>query len=44
VERIIEKEKPNFCELFEPTLEPLSDDKSASDDALRQAAEDLFKS
>ncbi len=43
VERVLEKEKANFCELFEPTMEPLTDKASASDDALRQAAEDLFK-
>ncbi|MES9942966.1 MAG: hypothetical protein ABW105_03410 [Candidatus Thiodiazotropha sp. 6PLUC1] len=43
VERVLEKEKPNFCELFEPTPTPLSDDTDRSDDTLRQAAEDLFK-
>jgi hypothetical protein len=42
-DRVMEKEKANFCELFEPTLSPLSDNQNTSDDALRQAAEDLFK-
>ena len=43
VERVMDKEKPNFCELFEATLEPRSDEKDTSDEAMRQAAEDLFK-
>lgn len=43
VERVIEKERANFCELFEPTLEPLSDKAATTGDDLRQAAEDLFK-
>ncbi|MES9831554.1 MAG: hypothetical protein ABW157_09910 [Candidatus Thiodiazotropha sp. LLP2] len=43
VERVLEKEKSNFCELFEPTFNPLTDDTIKPDDALRQAAEDLFK-
>jgi hypothetical protein len=43
VERVLEKEKPNFCELFEPTMTPRQSTATSSDDALRQAAEDLFK-
>ncbi|MET0065617.1 MAG: hypothetical protein ABW076_04655 [Candidatus Thiodiazotropha sp.] len=43
VERVLDKEKPNFCELFEPTLTPIQGAAPACDDALRQAAEDLFK-
>jgi hypothetical protein len=43
VERVLEKEKPNFCELFEPTSTPLSENTKSSEESLRQAAEDLFK-
>ncbi|MEJ2609288.1 MAG: hypothetical protein P8179_04170 [Candidatus Thiodiazotropha sp.] len=43
VERVMEKDKPNFCELFEATLEPKVKGKSTSDETIRQAAEDLFK-
>jgi hypothetical protein len=43
VERVLEKEKANFCELFEPSMTPLSDGAPSSEDVLRQAAEDLFK-
>ncbi|MCG7901681.1 MAG: hypothetical protein JAY99_09890 [Candidatus Thiodiazotropha lotti] len=43
VERVLDKEKANFCELFEPTLVPLSEKANRSEDSLRQAAEDLFK-
>ncbi|MET0091682.1 MAG: hypothetical protein ABW068_16990, partial [Candidatus Thiodiazotropha sp.] len=37
------KEKSNFCELFEATMTPLQGSATGSDDALRKAAEDLFK-
>jgi hypothetical protein len=40
---VLEKEKANFCELFEPSMTPLSDGAPSSEDVLRQAAEDLFK-
>lgn len=43
VERVLEKEKPNFCELFEPTATPLAENRNSSAESLRQAAEDLFK-
>jgi hypothetical protein len=43
VERVLDKEKPNFCELFEATLTPLQSGVATSDDAIRKAAEDLFK-
>lgn len=43
-ERILDKTRSNFCDYFEPTSEPLGDDTAQSDEALRQAAEDLFKS
>ncbi|MCG7865532.1 MAG: hypothetical protein B6D70_12495 [gamma proteobacterium symbiont of Stewartia floridana] len=43
VERVLDKEKANFCELFEPTMEPLTEKSTQSEDSLRQAAEDLFK-
>ena len=42
-EPVPDKEKPNFCELFEATQEPRSSEQGASAAAMRQAAEDLFK-
>ena len=44
VERVIDKARSNFCELFEPTLTPKPGAAVVSDtDAARRAAEDLFK-
>jgi hypothetical protein len=40
----MDKEKPNFCSYFEPTMEIADGTNLTSQDALRQAAEDLFKS
>ena len=42
-ERVMEKTKANFCGYFEPTDTPQGDDAQSADDAIRQAAEDLFK-
>jgi hypothetical protein len=42
-EPIIEKERANFCELFEPTHSPASSRAGPSADDLVRAAEDLFK-
>jgi hypothetical protein len=42
-ERVMEKTKANFCDYFEPTGEPASDDAPSPEEALRKAAEDLFK-
>jgi hypothetical protein len=45
VERVVDKARSNFCELFEPTLTPRAVGTAAPDlDAVRRAAEDLFKS
>ncbi|MBT3046599.1 MAG: hypothetical protein G8D61_09400 [gamma proteobacterium symbiont of Ctena orbiculata] len=43
-DRVMEKEQANFCGYFEPTADPLGSDSGQSQDDLRQAAEDLFKS
>lgn len=43
VERVIEKERSNFCELFDPSDRPPGEKSAPSEDALRKAAEDLFK-
>ncbi|MEL0586675.1 MAG: hypothetical protein AAES65_17560 [Candidatus Thiodiazotropha sp. (ex. Lucinoma kazani)] len=42
-EPIMDKEKPNFCGYFEPTMDVSADKGNHSDDTIRQAAEDLFK-
>ncbi|MCU7935482.1 MAG: hypothetical protein KZQ99_11460 [Candidatus Thiodiazotropha sp. (ex Dulcina madagascariensis)] len=42
-EPVMEKEKPNFCGFFEPTSEVMMGEGATSADAMRQAAEDLFK-
>lgn len=42
-ERVLEKERANYCEFFEPTTDTGSTDASSPDDVLRKAAEDLFK-
>jgi len=41
-EALLDKEKANFCERFDPTDRPLAQTKSDSSDLLKQA-EDLFK-
>ncbi len=43
-DRVMDKERANFCGYFEATADPLGGDAGESQDALRQAAEDLFKS
>jgi hypothetical protein len=43
VERVLEKERANFCELFEPGRPAATAGSVPSDDALRKAAEGLFK-
>jgi DNA-directed RNA polymerase subunit RPC12/RpoP len=43
-DRVMDKEKANFCGYFEPTMEIETSTEPSSQDALRQAAEDLFKS
>jgi hypothetical protein len=43
VERVIDKTRANFCELFEPTLTPRPGTAASDTDAARRAAEDLFK-
>ncbi|MCU7815394.1 MAG: hypothetical protein KZQ81_09335 [Candidatus Thiodiazotropha sp. (ex Rostrolucina anterorostrata)] len=42
-EPIMDKEKPNFCGYFEPTMDVSADKGNHSDDTIRQAAENLFK-
>jgi hypothetical protein len=42
-ERVVEKERANFCSFFEPTSERKAQGADAIADDLRQAAEDLFK-
>ncbi len=42
-ERVIDKERPNFCDYFEPTDAARADTAAPSAATLRQAAEDLFK-
>ncbi|MEA3277325.1 MAG: hypothetical protein U9Q81_19000 [Pseudomonadota bacterium] len=43
VEKVLNKERANFCELFEPTATPASSGPEPAADDLRKAAEDLFK-
>ena len=42
-ERVMNKERANFCGYFEPNPDAATADEQTSDDALRKAAEDLFK-
>jgi hypothetical protein len=44
VDRVIDKSRSNFCEWFEPTLSPRPGAASPDVDALRDAAEALFRS
>ncbi|MES9887060.1 MAG: hypothetical protein ABW140_09635 [Candidatus Sedimenticola sp. 6PFRAG1] len=41
-ERVMEKEKPNYCDFFEPASDPVGGG-SGPEDELLNAAEDLFK-
>jgi hypothetical protein len=43
-DRVLDKQKANFCSFFEPTMELSANSNQNAQDALRQAAEDLFKS
>jgi hypothetical protein len=43
VERVLDKERANFCELFDPTDRPSRNDPGVSVESLRQRAEDLFE-
>jgi hypothetical protein len=42
-EPVLEKERANFCELFEPTHRPAGGGSNTAGDDLVKAAEDLFK-
>jgi len=42
-EPVLEKERANFCELFEPTNRPAEGGSNTVGDDLVKAAEDLFK-
>lgn len=43
VERVIDKARSNFCEWFEPSLDPRQSAAAPDAEALRSAAEALFK-
>lgn len=43
VERVLKKERANFCELFDPSDRPAAVNTGPEKGVLRQAAEDLFK-
>jgi len=42
-EPVADKQRANFCELFDPAPTPAGDAARPDADGLRQAAEDLFK-
>ena len=42
-ERVLDKQRANFCDFFEPTAAPAAGTANDSPDGLRRAAEDLFK-
>ena len=42
-ERVVDKDRPNFCDLFEPNLRSAVGTPTADAEALRQAAEALFR-
>jgi hypothetical protein len=42
VERVLDKERANFCELFDPADRPASNSGPKDEDLLKKA-EDLFK-
>ena len=43
-ERVMDKTRANFCELFDPSPNPAAGPGWSPTDALRQAADDLFRS
>jgi len=43
VERVIDKDRANFCDWFEPSAQPASGKAGAAPDDLLKSAEDLFK-
>ena len=42
VERVVEKLRANFCDLFEPNPKPAASTAAPDAEALRKAAEALF--
>jgi len=42
-EQVLDKKRPNFCALFEPTDRPAGSGPRIAGDNLIEAAEDLFK-
>jgi hypothetical protein len=44
VERVVDKTRANFCEWFEPVQQPAAGTATDDTDALRSAAERLFRS
>lgn len=42
-ERVLEKDRANFCEFFEASDNPAASEAKAAAEALRRTAEDLFK-
>jgi hypothetical protein len=42
-EQVMDKERANFCDYFDPTLEPATGSVEASASDLREVAENLFK-
>jgi hypothetical protein len=43
-EQVADKQRANFCGFFDPSPTAIQDPIGSSGDALRQAADDLFKS
>ena len=43
VERVLDKERANFCDYFEPTEEAATSSSQTSVEEMLKAAEDLFK-
>jgi hypothetical protein len=43
VERVLDKERANYCELFEPSLDASGQSSGEPGADLLKAAEDLFK-
>jgi hypothetical protein len=42
-EEVMDKERANFCDFFEPSSETSADGRASSQEDLLKAAEDLFK-
>jgi hypothetical protein len=42
-EEVMDKERANFCDFFEPSSETGADGQASSQEDLLKAAEDLFK-